>query len=122
MENLSHHLSGLGKLDRERLSAVMRGTKGTITNEQAARIMGLDQAGALSDPQLGGGIRSVQDMFRNYLGSDVKNLDQLVEYAEHLDNGAVFKRLSFLLEANTLQEVGVIETMPAPSDEGQRTY
>lgn len=46
MENLSHLLSGLGKLDRERLSAVMRGTKGTITNEQAAGIMGLDQSDA----------------------------------------------------------------------------
>lgn len=41
MGNVNHHLSGLGKLDRERLSAIMRGTKGTITNEQAARITGL---------------------------------------------------------------------------------
>ncbi len=46
MQNASYHLFGLGKLDRERLSAVMRGTKGTITNEQAASIMGLDQADA----------------------------------------------------------------------------
>lgn len=233
MENLSHDLSGLGKLDRERLSAVMRGTKGTITNEQAARIMGLGQASAskllarwckkgwlsrvarglyvsvpleaersdlplddpwlvaaslylpcyiggwsaaeywdlteqifrttvvmtttrprnrrptlkgavfwvstlspeemfglkavwrgsakvsvsdpsrtmldmLSDPQFGGGIRSVQDMFRNYLGSEAKNLGQLMEYAERLGNGAVFKRLGFLLEANAPQEAEAI--------------
>ena len=46
MENISHHLSGLDKLDRKRLSAVIRGTKGTITNEQAARIMDLVQANA----------------------------------------------------------------------------
>ena len=38
--------SGLGKLDRERLSAVVRGTKGTITNSQAARITGLEQSEA----------------------------------------------------------------------------
>ncbi len=46
MDNISNHLSGLGKLDRERLSAVMRGTTGTITNEQAARVMGLGQTDA----------------------------------------------------------------------------
>ena len=234
MDSVSHHLSGLGKLDRERLSAVMRGTKGTITNEQAARVMGLGQTDAskllarwckkgwlsrvarglyvpvpleaersdlplddpwlvavslyspcyiggwsaaehwdlteqifrttvvmtttrprnrkpvlkgaafwvstiapekmfglktvwhgsvkvsvsdpsrtmvdmLSDPQLGGGIRSVQDMFRNYLASDAKNLGQLMEYAERLGNGAVFKRLGFLLEANSPQEAEAIE-------------
>lgn len=234
MNNVSHHRSGLGKLDCERLSAVMRGTKGTITNDQAAKIMELDQADAskllarwckkgwlsrvarglyvpvpleaersdlpledpwlvavslyspcyiggwsaaeqwdlteqifrttvvvtttrprnrkptlkgaafwvstiapekmfglktvwrgsvkvsvsdpsrtmldmMSDPQLGGGIRSVQDMLRNYLVSDAKNLGQLMDYAERLGNGAVFKRLGFLLEANAPQEVEMIE-------------
>ena len=233
MNKLPQSLSGLGKLDRERLSAVMRGTKGTITNEQAATLMRLDQADAskllarwckkgwlsrvvrglyvpvpleaqrsdvpiedpwvvavslyapcyiggwsaaqhwdlteqifrttvvmttvrprnrrptfkgtsfwvstvapekmfglktvwrgsvkvlisdpsrtmvdmLSDPQLGGGIRCVQDMLRNYLESDAKNLEQLVDYAERLGSGAVFKRLGFLLETNAPQEEGAI--------------
>jgi len=231
---MSHSSSGLGKLDRERLSAVMRGTKGTITNARAANIMHLEQADAskllarwckkgwlsrvarglyvpvpleaeradlpledpwlvaaslyspcyiggwsaaehwdlteqifrttvvisttrprnrkptlkgasfwvstiasekmfglkpvwrgavkiqvsdssrtvldmLSDPQLGGGIRSVQDMFRNYLNSEAKNLGQLMEYAERLGNGAVFKRLGFLLETNAHEEAEAIE-------------
>lgn len=226
--------SGLGKLDSERLSAIVRGTKGTITNNEAAQITGLDQAEAskllsrwckkgwlsrvarglyvhvpleaersdlplddpwlvavslyspcyiggwsaaehwdlteqifrttvvvttvrprirkptfkgadfwiitiapekmfglktvwrgamkvmvsdpsrtmvdmLSDPQLGGGIRSVQDTLRNYLGSEAKNLDLLLEYAERLRNGAVFKRLGFLLEMNAPQETAAIE-------------
>lgn len=234
MKDLCPHLSGLGKLDRERLSAVMRGMKGTITNASAADIMGLDQSNAskllarwckkgwlsrvarglyvpvpleaeradlpledpwlvavslyppcyiggwsaaehwdlteqifrttvvmsttrprnrkpmfkgaafwvstiasekmfglktvwrgtvkvqvsdpsrtildmVSDPQLGGGIRSVQDMFRNYLNSDAKNLGQLMDYADRLGNGAVFKRLGFLLETNVPQETESIE-------------
>lgn len=234
MSDESNHLSGLGKLDRERLSAVMRGTKGTITNAQAAGIMELAQADAskllarwckkgwlsrvarglyvpvpleaersdlplddpwlvavslyspcyiggwsaaehwdlteqifrttvvmttarprnrkptlkraafwlstiapgkmfglktvwrgavkvsvsdpsrtvldmLSAPELGGGIRSVQDMLRNYLESEAKNLGQLMEYAERLGNGAVFKRLGFLLETNAPQEMETIE-------------
>ena len=52
----------------------------------------------LDDPLLGGGIRSVADMFLNYLKSDKRDLKLLMDYAEKLDNGAVFKRLGFLLE------------------------
>lgn len=52
----------------------------------------------LSDPQLGGGIRSTVDMLKNYLKSDKKDLALLLEYASRLGNGAVFKRLGFLLE------------------------
>jgi predicted transcriptional regulator of viral defense system len=37
-------------------------------------------------------------MLGNYLGSENGNLDLLIEYAERLENGAVFKRLGFLLE------------------------
>lgn len=234
MNTANHFLSGLGKLDRERLSAVMRGTKGTISNAQAAGIMELAQADAskllarwckkgwlsrvtrglyvpvpleaersdlplddpwlivvslyspcyiggwsaaehwdlteqifrttvvmtstrprhrkpmlkgaafwlstiapekmfglktvwrgsmkvsvsdpsrtildmLSSPELGGGIRSVQDMFRNYLDSEARNLSQVMDYAERLGNGAVFKRLGFLLETNAPQESETIE-------------
>lgn len=52
----------------------------------------------LSDPTLGGGIRSTTDMFRNYLKSEKKDLGLLIEYATRLGNGAVFKRLGYLLE------------------------
>lgn len=63
----------------------------------------------LSDPQLGGGIRTVQDVLRNYLASDAKNLALLLEYAERLSNGAVFKRLGFLLETGAPHEGEIIE-------------
>lgn len=52
----------------------------------------------LSDPKLGGGIRSTADMFSNYLKSENRNIELLIEYAKRIDNGAVFKRLGFLLE------------------------
>ena len=52
----------------------------------------------LSDPLLGGGIRTVVDMFRNYIASKEKDLDLLIAYADRLGNGAVFKRLGFILE------------------------
>lgn len=226
-------LTGLGKLDRERLAAILRGTKGTITNEEVGRILGINAGDAskmlarwnakswlsrvtqglyvpvaleatgsnqaledawqiaaalyepcyiggwsaaehwdlteqifrttvvmttqtprnrqpilkgsayllstvpeeklfglktvwrdqikvsvsdpsrtlidlLSEPRLGGGIRSVQDMFRNYLQSGTKDLPKLIEYADQFGNGAVFKRLGFLLEKNAPDETSAM--------------
>ena len=34
-------LTGIGKLDRERLAALLRGTKGTVSVVQAAKILGV---------------------------------------------------------------------------------
>lgn len=63
----------------------------------------------LSDPQLGGGLRSTVDMFNNYLASENKDVGLLIEYADQLGNGAVFKRLGFLLEKLTEDEQVYIE-------------
>ncbi|PIV64181.1 MAG: hypothetical protein COZ37_02595 [bacterium (Candidatus Ratteibacteria) CG_4_10_14_3_um_filter_41_18] len=52
----------------------------------------------LNDPQLGGGIRSTADIFTNYLKSEKVNIELLLEYTKLLGNGAVYKRLGFLLE------------------------
>ena len=63
----------------------------------------------LSDPQLGGGIRSTVDMFKNYLQSEMKDLELLIDYADRLGNGAVFKRLGFLLERYLPDELITLE-------------
>ena len=63
----------------------------------------------INDSQLGGGLRSTSDIFRNYLVSDKKNLGLLIEYADQLGNGAVFKRLGFLLEKYAENEQAFIE-------------
>lgn len=52
----------------------------------------------LADPKLGGGIRPTTDILLNYLKSESKDMQMLVDYAKRLGNGAVFKRLGFLLE------------------------
>jgi predicted transcriptional regulator of viral defense system len=62
----------------------------------------------LDDPRLGGGIRSTVDMLSNYLRSEDKNLELLIQYAEGLGNGAVFKRLGVLLERLAPEEVNSI--------------
>lgn len=52
----------------------------------------------LDDPALGGGIQHVADCLTSYLKRRDRNDQTLIEYADRLGNGAVFKRLGFLAE------------------------
>ncbi len=63
----------------------------------------------LISPSLGGGIRPVSDVFQNYMTSEYKNTKHLIDYALKLSNGAVFKRLGFLLEQYAQAETAAIE-------------
>lgn len=58
----------------------------------------------LINPKFAGGSRSAIDIFKNYLHSENKNLGLLINYATQLNNGAVFKRLGFLLEQYAPEE------------------
>lgn len=58
----------------------------------------------LADPATGGGIRHVADCFREYIRHKDANVNTLIQYAERLGNGAVFKRMGFLAEAMSDQE------------------
>lgn len=51
----------------------------------------------LADPESGGGIRHVESCLWKYLKDSEADTKVLVQYAERLGNGAVFKRLGFLL-------------------------
>lgn len=51
----------------------------------------------LADPATGGGIRHVDRCLQHYLRDPEADPDILVRYAEKLQNGAVFKRLGFLV-------------------------
>lgn len=62
----------------------------------------------LNDPKLGGGLRSTVDILLNYLRSEKKDVNLLVEYAHQLKNGAVFKRLGFLLARYAAEEASLI--------------
>ena len=52
----------------------------------------------LDDPPLGGGMRHVADVLRNYFESASRNDDLLADYSAKIGNRAVFKRLGYLLE------------------------
>lgn len=52
----------------------------------------------LDDPAAGGGIQHVADCFAQYLDRKDSDPRLLIEYADRLGNGAVFKRLGLLAE------------------------
>ncbi|MDE0225610.1 MAG: hypothetical protein OXP28_10780 [Gammaproteobacteria bacterium] len=58
----------------------------------------------LAEPRLGGGIRHVQDCLTNYQLADQRNWSRLLNYVARLGNGAVYKRLGFLLERQEATE------------------
>lgn len=63
----------------------------------------------LSDPSLGGGITHVEACIREYLGSSDADLKTLIAYGDRLKNGAVFKRLGFLLSRSPKPDRAAID-------------
>ncbi len=86
------------------LKPVWRGQVKILVSDPVRTILDM-----LVDPIFGGGIRSVKDMLVNFLQSENKNLELLIEYSEKLGNGAVFKRLGFLLEKIAPGESKILE-------------
>ncbi|MEX0943617.1 MAG: type IV toxin-antitoxin system AbiEi family antitoxin domain-containing protein [Pseudomonadales bacterium] len=85
------------------LQAVWRGQVKVSVSDATRTVLDM-----LADPQVGGGLRSTVDMFRNYLDSDKKALDLLIQYGVRFGNGAVFKRLGFLLELYAPEELDIM--------------
>jgi predicted transcriptional regulator of viral defense system len=64
----------------------------------------------LDAPYLGGGIRHVSDIVREYFSSKYRNDDELCKYIEQKNNKTIYKRLGFLIEtlgiaAENLKEI-----------------
>jgi len=62
----------------------------------------------LDAPLLGGGIGTVVDVLKSYLGSQYRDPKLLIRYAVQLGNKAVFKRLGFLAATFTPSETEII--------------
>lgn len=84
--------------------SVWRGRAKVDVSDPARTVLDL-----LNDPALGGGIRHTVDVLRSYLNSEAKDLRLLIKYADRLANGAVFKRLGFLLERVAPAEKRAVE-------------
>ncbi len=63
----------------------------------------------LARPSTGGGIHHIADCLTAYLRSTEHDLDKLLTYGDRLGNGAVFKRLGFLLSRAITPPVSTIQ-------------
>jgi len=62
----------------------------------------------LDDPAIGGGARMAGEIFNNYLASSNKNLEQLLDYASRMKNGAIYKRLGYFLERAAVADTAIL--------------
>ncbi len=63
----------------------------------------------LDDPAIGGGVRVVEDVLKAYLASPNKDTERLLDYANRMRNGAVFKRLGYLMERADLNDRALLK-------------
>ena len=57
----------------------------------------------LDDPSIGGGIRNIADVVREYFGSSHRNDDEIIKYITRRGNRTVYKRLGYLIEAGNIE-------------------
>jgi predicted transcriptional regulator of viral defense system len=62
----------------------------------------------LDEPAIGGGIVHAAQVFGEYMSGEHRSDKLLLEYARRLGNGAVFKRLGYLIERMELDAAGVL--------------
>lgn len=90
--------------------------------EQQNNISITDPARTIIDllivPQLGGGRQSIIEIFNQYLNSSNKNVELLFYYAKKTCNGAVLKRLGYLLEYCKSGEQNIIKWCSLLKTEG----
>ncbi len=95
------------------LKPVWRGQVKVMVSDPARTIIDM-----LNDLKLGGGIRPTVDMFLEYLKTENKRIELLINYADRLGNGAVIKRLGFLLERYRPNELDAIESCKSKLTKG----
>ena len=64
----------------------------------------------LDDPAIGGGMRNVVDMVREYFKSPHRNDDEIVNYINRRNNRTVYKRLGYLIEVCAIDALKLKET------------
>ncbi len=72
----------------------------------------------LSDPRWGGGIKSVAEMLDEYLHGDHRDDEALLAYGDLVGNGAVFKRLGYLVERSASQVDALLDACRARRSRG----
>ena len=53
----------------------------------------------------------VDNIFRAYLASSDKDIERLLDYADRMKNGAIFKRLGYLLERSGVDDPSALSAI-----------
>jgi predicted transcriptional regulator of viral defense system len=98
-----HSVQGITFLLRHIQPEALFGTKTLWRGQTKVQISDVHRTviDMLADPSIGGGIRHVADCFAAYFRHSDASAETLIQYAEKLGNGAVFKRMGFLAETLT---------------------
>jgi predicted transcriptional regulator of viral defense system len=93
MQGIPFHVTVRGPEALFGTAIVWRGRQRVAVSDPTRTIVDL-----LDDPRLGGGIRTVSDVLREYMASEHRDDRLLIEYGDRLGRRAVFKRLGYLVE------------------------
>lgn len=63
----------------------------------------------LNDPVVGGGIRHISDIVKNYFNSEYRNDIELLNYIKENKNRTVYKRLGYILEILNIEVPNIIK-------------
>lgn len=105
----THELQGLGFEVTTRKPELLFGTRPVWRGQARVEVSDPSRTiiDVLDDPRLGGGIRHCSAVLHEYLRSEHRDDEQLVEYGDRLGNRTIFKRLGYLLEVREdSQKVG----------------
>lgn len=103
LKGTSFVLRSVGSKAMFGIKPIWRGSARVQVSDPARTVIDM-----LSDPSFAGGIRPAADMLTILLKEHPKDADRLIEYAKRLGNGAIFKRLGFLLETLQLDRPSLI--------------
>jgi predicted transcriptional regulator of viral defense system len=93
IQGLPFHLTVRGEASMFGTRQVWRGQTRVDVSDPSRTVVDV-----LDDPGLGGGVRTVADVLDEYLQSEHRDDQLIIDYGDRLGNRAVFKRLGYLLE------------------------
>ena len=76
----------------------------------------------LDDPSIGGGMRHIAEVVRQYFEGEYRDEVKLIEYMKRLNNRTVYKRLGYVIETLNLKSPHIIETCRLNLSKGYSTF
>ena len=76
----------------------------------------------LDDPSIGGGMRHIAEVVRQYFEGEYRDEPKLLGYMKRLNNRTVYKRLGYIIETLNLKFPHIIETCRLNISKGYSTF